>query len=154
MRNRLLSILFLIPAGAVLPAACDSRSQTAAQSGETSPDCRETPAAELTPPGHGCALLAEMRAVADTLATVTDQASADRAAPLLRKSGARLKALRIERLKLNDDPQAGAKGAAVGAYVPAMSGPARKIVDETVRIARLSPQAFQTINSAMENIEF
>ncbi len=154
MSNRLLKIFFLLPAGAVLLLACGGGSQTGAQPEEPSQACRETPAAELTPSGHGCALVAEMHAIADTLAAVTDQASADRAAPLLRKSGDRLKALRTERLKLNDDPHAGAKGAAVGAYVPAMSGPSRKIIDETGRIARLSPQVFQTISSAMETIEF
>jgi hypothetical protein len=154
MRNRLLNTLFLVSAGAVLLAACDGGSKSSARSGGASKDCRETPAAELSPSEHGCALLAEMRAIADALATVTDQASADRAAPLIRKSGARLKALRIERLKLNDDPQAGLKGAAVGAYAPAMSGPARKITEETIRISRLSPQAFQTINDAMKGVEF
>lgn len=153
MRKRPLNVL-LLPAGAFLLTACGGGSQTGSKAGDTSQDCRETPAAELTPSGHGCALVAEMRAIAETLATVTDRASAERAAPLLRESGARFKALRTERLKLNDDPQAGAKGAAVGMHVPSMSAPSRKIIDETSRIARQSPQAFQIISSAMEGIEF
>ena len=146
-------ILFVL-AGAVLSASCGGGSTTAAQANEKVEACRETPAAELTPSGHGCALAAEMHVIADTLATVTDQASADRAAPLLRKSGQRLKSLKAERLKHNDDPPAGAKGAMVGMHTPAMSAASRKIVDESMRIAQAYPQAFLTINSAMEGIEF
>lgn len=123
------------------------------QAGETVQACRETPAAALSPSGHGCALAAEMRAIADTLATVKDQASAGSAVPLLKKSGQRLKALKTERLKLNDDPQAGAKGAMVGLHTPAMSAASRKLIDEYTRIARLSPPVFQAINSAMEEID-
>jgi hypothetical protein len=154
MRHHPHTKIFLVLAGAVILAACGGESHTGAQAVEKGEACRETPAAELTPSGHGCALAAEMQAIADTLATVTDQASADRAVPLLRKSGERLKAIKIERLKLNDDPQAGAKGAMVGMHVPGMSAASRKIVDESMRIAQSFPQAFLTINSAMEEIEF
>ncbi len=153
MRIRPRSTIALALTTGVLLTACGGGSETGAAAGEKADACRETPAEKLSPAGHGCALVAETRAIADTLATVTDQASADRAVPLLKKSGQRLKALRTERLKLNDDPQAGAKGAIVGAHMPAMSAQSRKIINEYTRIARLSPQVFQTITAAMEGVE-
>lgn len=141
-------------AGAFLLVACGSGSVDVGQAGAESKACRNTPAAQLSPSGHGCALVAEMHAIGDILASVTDQASADRAAPLLRKSRERLKALRIERLKLNDDPQAGAKGALVGMHMPAASAASRKIVEQSMRIAQTSPHLLQTIEAAMEGMEF
>lgn len=140
--------------GALFLAACGSGSETAGQAAADSETCRETPAAQLSPSAHGCALVAEMRAVADTLASVTDQASADRAASLLRKSSERLEALRKERLKLNDDPKAGAKGAMVGMHMPAASAASRKIVEESMRIAQTAPHLFRTLEPAMEDMEF
>lgn len=154
MRKHLQFYTVFLLAGAVLLSACGNVSQTGAQAGATTESCRETPAAELTPSGHGCALVAEMHVVADTLATVTNQASADKAVPLLKKSKERLKALRTERLKLNDDPQAGAKGAMVGIHAPAMSAASRRIVEESIRIAQSYPQALRTIEPAMEGMEF
>lgn len=154
MRRRLKSVMVFLLAGAVLLAACGSGSQTGAQAGKEAEACRETPAADLSPSGHGCALAAEMRAIANTLATVTDQGSAERAVSILKTSAQRLKALKTERLKLNDDPQAGAKGAMVGMHAPSMSAASRRIVDETMRIAQSSPQALKTINVAMEGMEF
>lgn len=139
-------------AGILLVAACGGKALEA--DGAKSEACRETPAAELSASGHGCALVAELRAVGDALASVTDQPSADRAAALLRRSGERLKALKAERLKLNDDPKAGAKGAMVGAHMPAASAASKKIVKEFTRIATASPQLLQTINAAMEHIEY
>ncbi len=154
MRNHPQTNIFFLLAGAVLLPACGSGSQTGAQAGEKAEICRETPAADLSASGHGCALAAEMQAIADTLATVTDKASADRAAPLLRKSGQRLKALKTERLKLNDDPQAGAKGAMVAMHMPAMSAASRKYLDEWTRIAQSHPEASLAIGLAMDGIEF
>lgn len=141
-------------AGILLVAACGNRSGGGAEADAESLNCRDKPAAELSPFEHGCALAAEMRAIGEALASVTDQESADQAALLLRKSSERLKALKTERLKLNDDPQAGAKGAMVGVHAPAMSAASRKVVNEFTRITRLPPPIFQTINSAMEGIEF
>jgi hypothetical protein len=154
MGHHRIRFIFSVIAGAVLLSACGGGKQVSAQAGEKGESCRETPAAELTPSGHGCALAAEMSAIADTLATVADQTSAEKAVPLLKKSGQRLKALKVERLKLSDDPQAGAKGAMVGLHAPAMSAASLKIVDESMRIAQSLPQAFLTINSAMEGLEY
>ncbi len=154
MRKNPLSNILVLFAGAVILSACGGGSNTGAQAGAKTETCRETPATELSPSGHGCALVAEMHAVADALATVTNQASADKAVPVLKKSKERLKALRTERLKLNDDPQAGAKGAMVGIHAPAMSAASRRIVEESMRIAQSYPQALRTLEPAMEDMEF
>lgn len=153
MRNHEHTKLLLALGAVILLAACGREDGTARRDAAKQSDCRMIPPAELSPSLHGCALAAEMRAVAEALSTVTDQQSTDSTAVLLRRSGERLRALRTERLKLNDDPKAGAKGALVGMHTPAMSAASRAIIDETIRISKEAPHLMQTISPAMEALE-
>jgi hypothetical protein len=140
--------------GALLLAACGNNAQgSGSEASAAETNCRETPAAELSAVEHGCAYAAELQAIADSLANVTDTTSAMRAANELRQSAHRLKKLNAERKKLNSDPQAGAKGAMVGLSIPKASAASRMIIDETMRIMKEKPDLWKTIGPAMEEIE-
>jgi hypothetical protein len=141
---------FAVAIAAIFAAACDGANAPAAENGKS---CRETPPAELSAAGHGCAYAAELQAIAHTLASVTDTTSAMRAANEVRQSAHRLKKLNAERKKLNDDPQAGAKGAMVGLSMPKVSAASRMIVEETIRIMRDKPDLWRTIGPAMDEVE-
>lgn len=147
--KKTVSVALLSAGAALLAAGCSEKAAVEAKSAEAE-DCRTTPPAELTHMSYMCALAAETQAMADTLATIVDRASADRATPVLRKIAARIEAVKKEAPRLNNDPKAGGKGAVSSLKMPALAKASRAYLDEFRRLAREHPDLVMVIGPAME----
>lgn len=113
-------------------------------------ECRTIKLAELTHDTYMCALAEETQALADTLATIVDQASADRAIPSIRKSAARIENIRAEAPRLNEDPKAGGKGAVSARYLPQINKANRAMVDEMQRLTKERRELWTSVGPALE----
>jgi hypothetical protein len=113
--------------------------------------CRSIAPAKLTHDTYMCALAEETQALADALATISDQASADRAIPSIRKSAARIAKIKAEASRLNKDPMAGGKGAVSARHLPQVAKANRAIIDETMRLTKERPDLWSSVGRAMDS---
>ncbi len=135
-------------------AGCGGASEKASANAERKGDaCRTIAPAEMSQTDYVCALGAEIQAIADELATVEDQASAGRAVPHLKKSGARIKAIRSQLARFNNEKNAGAKGALAASQMPKVSRASRAMIDQTTRIVREHPEVWPVIGPALDGID-
>lgn len=115
--------------------------------------CRTIAPAELTQTSYACAYGAEIQAVADVMATINDEASARSAITPIKKSAARIKAIRSELKRLNSEENVGGKGALAATQLPKISKASRAMIDETLRISREHPEIWPIIGPALDEID-
>lgn len=140
--------------GAILAVAgCGGGSEKATTEDARPEKCRTIAPAELTHTSYVCALGGEVQAVADIMATVNDETSARSAITPIRKSAARIKAIRGELKRLNSEENVGEKGALAVSQLPKISKASRAMIDETLRISRDHPELISVIGPALDEIE-
>ncbi|MEK7266574.1 MAG: hypothetical protein AAB227_10805 [Pseudomonadota bacterium] len=139
----------ILTSAAILTAGCGSKDPQAQQADA----CRTIAPSAMTETDYVCALGAEMQAIADTLALVVDDPSADRAIPSLKKSRDRIQAVVKERDRLNNEPMPGAKGAMSATKLPKLAVANRAFLKEMMRISRQHPDLLVKIGPAIEDID-
>ena len=138
---------------ALFVAGCGGGSEEAASETINADKCRTIAPAELTQTSYVCALGAEVQAVADVMATINDDASARSAITPVKKSAARIKAIKAELKRLNSEDNVGGKGALAASQMPKLYKASRAMIDQTLRISRDHPELYPVIGPALDEIE-
>lgn len=156
MRVASLSAAVIIAVPFILAGGCGERgaSGTIADARARAEPCRTMPVRSMNETDYTCALGAELAAIAKTLATVEDTASAHRAVPALQKSKARLNAVKGERGRLNRDTELpGAAAALAMSKYPDLVAANKAFIREYTRLAKGHPDALFIINPALDGLD-
>ncbi len=135
----------------LLSAGCGDNRETANAANILA--CRTMDPREMSQSDYVCALAAEMKSIADALATIEDRASADLALPTLKKSKARIAVVVKERDRLNSQADRAPKAAMASANMPKFAAANRAFVKESTRIIREHPELWRDIGPALDGID-